>query len=168
MAEKLIGSEGAQKFLTKDTACPSLPVKYRIWGFCISFILGIFISLLSLLLFVFGSLTNVSKFVIVYTLGNICALASSFFLFGPLRQLKLMFKTTRIIATIVCLICIIFTLVFCLVLYNPDKGGHKIVIWILFILQYVSMFWYILSYIPFARTIFKSCCKCICDCDGDL
>ena len=104
-------------------------------------------------------------FAIVYTIGNILSLLSSFFLFGPCKQLKYMFKKTRIIATILVLFFMIFTLIFSLVIYDKNKGGHKIVIWILIICQYCATFWYIISYIPFARTIFKKCFKCLCDFD---
>ena len=76
-----------------------------------------------------------------------------------------MFKKTRIIATIMCLFCIIFTLVFALTFYDREKAGHNIIMWILIILQYIAMFWYVLSYIPFARTICLKCCKCLCNCD---
>ena len=92
-------------------------------------------------------------------------LASTFFLIGPMRQLKLMCKKTRIVASIICLFCIVFTLVYALTFYDGDYVGHVIIMWILIILQYVSMFWYILSYIPFARTICAKCCKCLCSCD---
>lgn len=165
MKSGLLSSETAQQALTKDSACPSLPVKYRITGFIVCFVVGLFLSLLSTCLFVFGSLKSPYKFAIVYTIGNILSLLSSFFLFGPCKQLKYMFKKTRIIATILVLFFMIFTLIFSLVIYDKNKGGHKIVIWILIICQYCATFWYIISYIPFARTIFKKCFKCLCDFD---
>ena len=165
MEEKLVTSEAAQNYLTKDTACPTLPVKYRIWGFVISFLLGLILSLLTIFLFFFGNKSKASRFAILYTVGNIAMLASSFFLFGPMRQLKLMCKKTRIVASIIFLFCIVFTLVFALTLYDRDNGGHILIMWILIVLQYISTFWYILSYIPFARTICTKCCKCLCNCD---
>ena len=165
MEENLVKSETAQKILTKDTACPSLPVKYRIWGFITCFLLGFLISILTMLLFFFGDKSKASRFAIIYTVGNIASLLATFFLIGPMRQLKLMFKKTRIIATIMCLFCIIFTVVFALTFYDREKAGHNIIMWILIILQYIAMFWYVLSYIPFARTICLKCCKCLCNCD---
>ena len=165
MEEKLVTSEAGLKILTKDTACPSLPVKYRIWGFLTCFLLGLALSILTIFLFFLGDKSKAGRFAILYTAGNIFMLASTFFLIGPMRQLKLMCKKTRIVASIVCLFCIVFTLVYALTFYDGEKTGHIIIMWILIILQYVSMSWYILSYIPFARTICAKCCKCLCSCD---
>ena len=133
MEENIVTSEVGQKVLTKDSACPKLPVKYRIAGFCTCFILGFILSFFS----------------------------SFLFLFGPCSQLKRMFKKTRIVATIICLFCIVFTFIYALFIYSNESGIHKVVLWILIAAQYVSMFWYILSYIPFARTLCKKCCKCL-------
>ena len=158
----LLSSETAQSALTKDSACPSLPAKYRFWGFIICFCLGFVLDLIAIILFI----TNASavKFGLMFTFGNIASLASTFFLMGPLRQAKLMFKKTRIIATIMFLVCLIFTFIFSIWLYNGSTG-HKVVMWILILLQIASLFWYVLSYIPFARTICKKICGCICSCD---
>ena len=161
MEENIVTSEVGQKVLTKDSACPKLPVKYRIAGFCTCYILGFILSFFSSFLFLFGSITQPYKFAIIYTLGNIISLLSSFFLFGPCSQLKRMFKKTRIVATIICLFCIVFTFIYALFIYSNESGIHKVVLWILIAAQYVSMFWYILSYIPFARTLCKTCCKCL-------
>ncbi len=166
MEEKLVTTEVGQKLLTKDSACPSLPVKYRIWGFCICFILGLILSFFSTFMFIFGAIKQPYKFAVLYTLGNIVSLLSSFFLFGPCSQFKRMFKKTRVVATIICLFCIIFTLIYAIWIYKDEGFGYKLIMWILIIAQYLSMFWYILSYIPFARTICKKCCKCIIEKQG--
>ena len=163
MEENIVTSEVGQKLLTKDSACPSLPVKYRITGFLVCFGLGLILSIFSFVMLFIGAMSKPYKFAIVYTLGNILSLASTFFFFCSCKQLKLMCKKTRIVATIICIFCIVFTFIFALVIYNKDKGSHKIIMWILIIAQYISMFWYILSYIPFARTICKKCCKCLVD-----
>ena len=165
MSESLVTSEGGLAVLTKDSACPSLPAKYRFWGFVICFGLGVFVSLLTSILFV--AKTGDKKFAILYSVGIILALLSSFFLWGPMRQLKSMFKKTRVVATIMLLVILIFTLVFALALYDEDKKGHKIIILLCVVLEYCALFWYTLSYIPFARTLFKKCCKCLCSCDEE-
>ena len=158
----LLSSETAQGVLTKDSACPSLPVKYRFWGFVSCFCLGVLLIVIAMFLFVAN--TSALKFGLLLTFGNIFALASTFFLIGPMRQAKLMFKKTRIFATILCLFCILFTFIFSLWIYN-ESTLHKVVMWILIILQFASLFWYVLSYIPFARTICKKICGCLCTCD---
>ncbi|CAJ0955957.1 unnamed protein product [Ranitomeya imitator] len=92
---------------------------------------------------------GIKLFAIFYTLGNIAALASTCFLMGPLKQLKKMFEPTRLIATIIMLLCLVCTL--CAVFWWKKKG-----LALLFcILQFLAMTWYSLSFIPFARYIRK-------------
>uniref|UniRef100_A0A4W6G5Z1 Vesicle transport protein n=1 Tax=Lates calcarifer TaxID=8187 RepID=A0A4W6G5Z1_LATCA len=79
--------------------------------------------------------TGIKLFAIFYTLGNIAALASTCFLMGPLKQLKRMFEPTRLIATIVMLLCLILTL--CAVFWWHKKGLAIIFC----ILQFLAMTW---------------------------
>ena len=165
MSESLVTSEASLKILTKDSACPSLPIKYRFWGFVICFCLGVVVSLLTSILFVTNK--GPPKFAILYTVGIILSLLSSFFLFGPMRQLKSMFKKTRIVATLMLLIVLVFTLVFAFALFDEDNKAHGLIIILCVVLEYIALFWYTLSYVPFGRTIFKKCCKCLCDFDNE-
>lgn len=72
----------------------------------------------------------------------------TFFLSGPLKQLKKMFEPTRLVATLVFLAMIVLTLVAGLILRNP------VLALICIIAQYLAMAWYSLSYIPYARYLF--------------
>ncbi|XP_034249411.1 vesicle transport protein SFT2B [Thrips palmi] len=119
----------------------------RIKGFIICFVIGIFLSLLgSIALFLHKGM---AVFAIFYTLGNITSLASTCFLMGPVNQMKKMFASTRIIATILVLSMIVLTLFAALYLKNAGLA-------LLFIiLQSVAMTWYSISYIPYARTAVK-------------
>ena len=164
MSSSLLGSEAVQKVITKDSACPSMPVKHRIAGFIVCFILGFALSILSTVLFIIGSL-EAYKFAILFSLGNICSLLSSLFLIGPCRQLKRMFEKTRIAATILVLFFIAFTLIYALVIYK-DELFHKIILLIIIALQFGANIWYLLSYIPFGRTACKKCVACVCDMDS--
>ena len=164
MSSSLLGSEAVQKVITKDSACPSMPVKYRIIGFIVCFIVGFALSILSGILFIFGMFAPY-KFAILFTLGNICSILSSLFIVGPCGQIKNMFAKTRIIATILVLFFIVFTLVYALVIYK-DKVGHKILLWIIIALQFAANIWYLLSYIPFGRTACKKCVACCCNMDN--
>ena len=148
MEGELIESEVEQTSLTKDTACPSLPEKFLKTGFCVGFLLGTLISVLGVMLFIYKICLEVYVFASLFTLGNICSLLSTLFLFGPKKQFKYMFQIKRIFATILCLICIVFIFVFCLAIYDNENGIHKIVLWCLVLVQYFSMYWYILSYFP--------------------
>ncbi|XP_065256497.1 vesicle transport protein SFT2A isoform X4 [Emys orbicularis] len=95
--------------------------------------------------------SGLKLFAVFYTIGNIAALASTCFLMGPVKQLKKMFEPTRLIATIVMLLCLIFTL--CAVFWWGKKG-----LALLFcIFQFLAMTWYSLSYIPFARDAVIKC-----------
>ena len=161
--ESLLGSEAAGKVLTKDTLCPSLTVKQRIYGFLGCFIFGMILSFLSIG-GIFGALMNPIRFAIIYSLGNLCSLGSTMFLIGPMRQLKRMFKKTRYVASILFLGSLIATLVFAIGFYEKKKKWHKLVLIGLMICQFCALFWYTLSWIPFGRKIFtKICCKVCCE-----
>uniref|UniRef100_A0A3P9QJ32 Vesicle transport protein n=2 Tax=Poecilia reticulata TaxID=8081 RepID=A0A3P9QJ32_POERE len=122
----------------------SLSFSTRVKWFVICFAGGILFSILgSALLFLPGP--GIKLFAVFYTLGNIAALSSTCFLMGPLKQLKRMFEPTRLIATIVMLLCFVLTL--CAVFWWHKKGLAIIFC----ILQFLAMTWYSISYIPFAR-----------------
>uniref|UniRef100_A0A3B3TL73 Vesicle transport protein n=1 Tax=Poecilia latipinna TaxID=48699 RepID=A0A3B3TL73_9TELE len=97
----------------------SLSFSTRVKWFVICFAGGILCSILgSALLFLPGS--GIKLFAVFYTLGNIAALSSTCFLMGPLKQLKRMFEPTRLIATIIMLLCFVLTL--CAVFWWHKKG----------------------------------------------
>uniref|UniRef100_A0A3B3RY73 Vesicle transport protein n=1 Tax=Paramormyrops kingsleyae TaxID=1676925 RepID=A0A3B3RY73_9TELE len=122
----------------------TLSYSTRVKWFVICFACGILCSILgTALLFV-----NVKLFAVFYTLGNFAALGSTCFLMGPLKQLKRMFEPTRLIATIVMLLCLALTL--CAALWWDRKGLAIIFC----ILQFLAMTWYSISYIPFASYVF--------------
>ncbi|XP_042545651.1 vesicle transport protein SFT2A [Dipodomys spectabilis] len=127
----------------------SLSFSTRLKCFVICFVAGIFFSILGTGLL---WLPNIKLFAVFYTLGNLSALASTCFLMGPVKQLKKMFETTRLLATVIMLLCLVFTL--CAALW------HKKELALLFcILQFLSMTWYSLSYIPYARDAVLKCCS---------
>ncbi|CAN0149635.1 vesicle transport protein SFT2B-like [Lampetra fluviatilis] len=121
----------------------------RLKSFVACFIFGILCSILGT---VFLWLKNgLILFAVFYTLGNICALCSTCFLMGPLKQLKRMFNPARAIATSVMLCCLVCTL--CSAFWWKNKP-----LALLFcILQFLSLTWYSLSYIPYARDMVKKC-----------
>ncbi|XP_077342665.1 vesicle transport protein SFT2A isoform X3 [Lithobates pipiens] len=103
----------------------------------------------SALLWVPGA--GIKLFAVFYTLGNVAALTSTCFLMGPVKQLKKMFEPTRLIATVVMLLCLICTL--CAVFWWQKKG----LAFLFCILQFLAMTWYSISYIPFARDAIIKC-----------
>ncbi|XP_043286545.1 vesicle transport protein SFT2A isoform X1 [Venturia canescens] len=119
----------------------------RIKGFAICFIIGILCSFLgSFALFLNRGLT---VFAVFYTFGNIISLASTCFLMGPVNQLKKMFASTRIIATLLVFFSLGMTLFAAIEL---KKAGLAL---LFIILQSLAMTWYSLSYIPYARDAVK-------------
>ncbi|XP_065177138.1 vesicle transport protein SFT2B-like [Sycon ciliatum] len=128
--------------------CASLSWETRIKGFACCFATGLCLSIIA---YVMVFTQNYTAFGLCYSFGTVTALASSFFLVGPAKQLKNMFAEKRLIAVIVLLVMIALTL--CSALWWK-KGGLCI---IFAIFQFLAMAWYSLSYIPFARNAVKSC-----------
>ncbi|XP_018570892.1 vesicle transport protein SFT2A [Anoplophora glabripennis] len=119
----------------------------RIKGFLICFIIGILLSFLgSFALFLNRGLT---VFAVFYTLGNVVSILSTCFLMGPFNQIKKMFASTRLIATIIVLVSFTMTLLSALVFH---KAGLAL---LFIIIQSLAMTWYSLSYIPYARDAVK-------------
>eukprot|EP00298_Acanthocystis_sp_HF-20_P026970 c4829_g1_i1.p1 GENE.c4829_g1_i1~~c4829_g1_i1.p1 ORF type:complete len:168 (-),score=34.07 c4829_g1_i1:138-641(-) len=134
----------------ENNLCPSLSKTQRLYGFCICFVVGIVISVIGYITLLTGNLTS---FAVLYTFGNLVAIASSSFIAGPCRQLKSMFSPTRRIATIVYLLAIILTLV---VAFATGKPALCI---LMIIVQWLALIWYILTYIPYGRKMVTNCCK---------
>ena len=86
-------------------------------------------------------------FVINATVGNIIALAGSFFMTGPQAQLRKMWQENRRTATSLYLGSLFMTLLVAFTRF-PGQGFFLAV---LMICQYLSITWYTLSYIPFAH-----------------
>ncbi|KAJ8599328.1 hypothetical protein CTAYLR_005352 [Chrysophaeum taylorii] len=119
--------------------CPKLTYKQRLVGFVACFGIGMLIEFGSFFRIVQLIKGNPKPFVrivytvavhfvvalqaICYTLGNIIAICSSFFLSGPWNQVKRMFAPTRAIATAIYLTSIFATL-FCAYYPNiPARAG---------------------------------------------
>jgi Got1/Sft2-like family len=92
---------------------------------------------------------NAVPFVLNATVGNIIALCGSCFLSGPHSQMKKMWAETRRTATIAYLGSLFLTL---LIAFIPNFPGPRgLLLLLLMLCQYVSITWYCLSYIPYAR-----------------
>ncbi|XP_036172172.1 vesicle transport protein SFT2A isoform X1 [Myotis myotis] len=98
----LSGQDDEEQGLTAQVLdASSLSFSTRVKWFAICFVSGIFFSILGTgLLWLPG---GIKLFAVFYTFGNIAALASTCFLMGPFKQLKKMFETTRLLATVVML-----------------------------------------------------------------
>ncbi|KAL4232494.1 Vesicle transport protein SFT2B [Mactra antiquata] len=139
-----------QGIVTQISDASTLSWGTRIRGFIICFILGVSLSILGSCLLWLPK-NGLILFAVFYTLGNILSLTSTCFLMGPCNQLKKMFASTRIFATILVIVMLILTLVCALALKN---AGLTL---LCCIVQFLALTWYSLSYIPFARDAVKKC-----------
>uniref|UniRef100_A0A8B9BW47 Vesicle transport protein n=2 Tax=Anser TaxID=8842 RepID=A0A8B9BW47_9AVES len=106
----------------------------RVKGFIACFAIGCLFSVLgSCLIWIPGK--GLMLFAAFYTLGNIASIGSTLFLMGPMKQLKRMFEPTRLIATVVMLLCLVLTL--CSAFWWAKKG----LVLIFCILQFFALAW---------------------------
>jgi len=115
----------------------------RLYGFGGCLALGFILSILGSVVLFLGQL---GSFAILYALGTVVALVGTGFLIGFTKQIKLMFKPVRIVATIIFLACIGLVFVGAFVI----KSDVLCIVFV--ILEYLAYTWYTLSYIPYART----------------
>jgi hypothetical protein len=122
----------------------------RLIGFGSCLVVGLVLGFISFFFF-----ANVKMFATFYTLGNITSLAGTGFIVGPMRQVKAMLKPTRYIAAIIFVLSMIGTLCACFAMDETNKS-RGIVIIVCVIVQFCALWWYSLSYIPFARKMVSS------------
>ncbi|XP_034408117.1 vesicle transport protein SFT2B-like [Cyclopterus lumpus] len=149
------GSTDGTGILERANEASTLAWGTRMKGFGVCFVLGIVCSILaSCTLWIPG--VGLIVFAVLYSVGNVSALASTMFLIGPCRQLKTMCARERAFATVLVLVCLALTL--CAAFWWKNNG-----LALLFcVLQFLAFAWYGLSYIPFARDGFmKLCSVCV-------
>jgi flagellar biosynthesis protein FlhB len=132
---------------SEESLCPSLNFKQRLQGCAVCGGIGLIFLILS---WVTVFLMQYALFGVLFSVGSLALLGSTFFLAGPLRQLKNMFSEGRWIASTVYIITLVLTIVCAVVL------GSGILTIIMCIIQLGALAWYILSYIPFARDAVKA------------
>jgi hypothetical protein len=133
-----------------DGGClPALSYRERILGCATCMVAGYLLSM--------GSLWRIKDLVVHHdplpfvmnaTIGNILALAGSFFLSGPKHQMDRMWHDKRRTATTLYLSSLGLTVC---VAFLPIPIGKGLLLLLLMFCQYVSIAWYCLSYIPFAH-----------------
>ncbi|XP_060934686.1 SFT2 domain containing 2a [Limanda limanda] len=116
----------------------------RLKGFAVCFVVGAACTVVGVCL-LFLPRIGITLFIVFYTFGNLCALGSTMFLMGPMRQLKKMCDKTRALATAIMITCLVLTL--CAAFWWKNFGLALLFV----ILQVLSFAWYSLSYIPYMR-----------------
>ena len=146
--------------------CPKLTMQQRLYGFSACFCCGLLLSFLGWLELLKKEIDN---FAIFYTLGNVVALSSSLFFVGPTAQIKKMTAKKRWVATLMYFMAMGATLFVALYPGLDNRASLREVLVILCIMiQWCAMVWYSLSYIPFGRTILKTCCQKTCSLGDDV
>lgn len=145
--------EHGQSLLDEDSEdlCSLTPVQ-RLYAFGGCLTGGVVCMILSLLVF-----AKPLKFAVLFTFGNLLAVGSTAFLFGPGQQMRLMFDSVRIYATAIYLGCVVLALICALWIHN------KILTVIAMISEICALIWYSLSYIPFARRMVSELMIRFCD-----
>ncbi|CAB4271600.1 unnamed protein product [Prunus armeniaca] len=135
--------EGGEGFLDEesDGFC-ALSATQRMYGFAACLLAGLVCMFLSLIVF-----AKPIKFAVLFTFGNLLAVGSTAFLFGPGQQMRMMFDSVRVYATAIYLGCVVIALICALWIHS------KILTIIAIICEVCALIWYSLSYIPFARRI---------------
>ena len=136
-----------------DDWLPSLTWKQRVIGCLSCMAVGYTLSLGSFFRMTQLLAGNPGPFVLTATFGNIVSLCGSCFLTGPTNQMRKMFHETRRIATGLYLGSLVLTLI--VAFAAEGLPGQGIILIVLMLVQYVSIAWYCLSYIPFARQAAK-------------
>ena len=132
---KAVGIEKKQTVTDQilDESCPKLSYNQRLTGYVLCMSVGFLLTIGSLVRLKALLHGDPEPFVIYFTFGNLCAIASCFFLSGPKSHCKKMIDPTRRIATAFYLITIFFT--FFVVFYEkiPDDGRVGIIILCVFV-----------------------------------
>jgi len=121
----------------------------RVKGFVASFLIGVILAVLGGITLALGG--SIKTFGVLYTFGNITAIASTCFLMGPWAQLQKMFAPTRLIASIVMIVSLALTL--CAAFWWKTT----LLALVFVVVQFLAMTWYCISYIPYARDAVSKC-----------
>ena len=122
----------------------------RLYGFIFCAGLGLLCSFLSVM-FLSTILIKPTKFAVANTLGNVLSIGSTAFLVGPKKQFKTMFKPVRAVAAAIYLSALVATLLVAIYVRTA------VLVLLMILIQYAAYIWYCASYIPYARTMLRSC-----------
>ena len=137
--------------------CPSMTYSQRLMGCGACMVMGLILSAGSTMRIVKLLKGDPIPFAVMYTFGNILAVSSSCFLYGPRAQAKQMFADTRFVTTLVYFTCMGATLY--LAFHGADVKFRGMLLMITIFVQFLALCWYTLSFVPFARQFITSCCK---------
>ena len=141
-----------------DSCCPNMSKTYRIAGFLICAVVGLFFGLFSFSSLLPGGKDKTVSNAIWLTGGNLLCICSTLFLTSFTNQVKKMLEPARALNTIILLASMAATIVFAIL----ATGIFLVLIWVAIGVQYAAMVWYILSYIPHGQEFCAGCMKSCC------
>lgn len=89
---------------------------------------------------------------VVYSLGTMLSIGGSFFLWGPMSQLKKSFDPDRRVASALLILSICLVITFAIL-------GITIVALIFVVVQYAAYLWYTVCMLPYGRKLACFCLK---------
>jgi len=166
MKQKILGAVGMKNEASEGSSWSSelgeeieemcsLTMQQRMIGFAVCASFGFLISFGSFFRFAKAMAGQPAPFAVNYSLGNIIALCSTGFLVGPCRQLQNITTGHRLLCSVGYLSSIALTL---FASFNKGLGhGQAVLILALCVVQFICWAFYVMSYIPFGRTLLKQC-----------
>uniref|UniRef100_A0A7S0B7B1 Vesicle transport protein n=1 Tax=Pyrodinium bahamense TaxID=73915 RepID=A0A7S0B7B1_9DINO len=133
-----------------SACCPRLGFKQRLFGCACCFLLGQLMQFCS-----FGAATGIllgrpGRFACLYTLGNLVMMAASFFLSGPKAQCRKIKAKDRALTSFVYFSTMFLTLA---AVFAGPFFCRALVILALVVVQWLSLVWYVLSYVPYGHSM---------------
>ena len=132
-----------EKTSKNESLCKKMSLRNRIYGWLICMCVGWVVSFISggmVRKLATGGDIALIKFFVFYLIGTSCALGSSFFLWGPIKQCKSMFDETRRVVTSIYMGCIvsIITLITMRFIYSDNETLRKLTVPLLFLLIFIQ------------------------------
>ncbi|CAO1619757.1 unnamed protein product [Parajaminaea phylloscopi] len=119
--------------------------RQRLIGFVSCVVGGFALSIIgAVLVFI-----NLALFAVLYSIGVIVSLVGTGFLIGFAKQIKQMFKSIRLVATLILFAAFAMVWVSAFALHS----GIAAIVFV--VVLYLAYIWYSLSYIPYARDMVK-------------
>ncbi|OQS00926.1 hypothetical protein ACHHYP_02138 [Achlya hypogyna] len=164
--QRLLDGDDAPVSPQNETlSCPSLDLSYkeRLFGCLLCFLLGMVLSLGSTVRLAQLVHGRPAPFAVCYTLGNVLSLGCTMFFVGPVSQCQSMFHAKRRYSAATYVVFIGVTLALCFSPNVPHRAGLVV---LSVLIQFCALWWYTLSYIPYARAAVKGVARKFC-CQDD-
>eukprot|EP01127_Copromyxa_protea_P005137 TRINITY_DN14985_c0_g1_i1.p1 TRINITY_DN14985_c0_g1~~TRINITY_DN14985_c0_g1_i1.p1 ORF type:complete len:227 (-),score=22.35 TRINITY_DN14985_c0_g1_i1:73-753(-) len=141
-------------FLPSESCCPTLSLKYRIVGFLSCLLIGLGLCVIGAVIMYTDK--DMTTFAVLYSIGNVVAIASTNFLSGPRSQFKKCIHPTRLPVALVFLAAFTVTLV---VAFTQDDNN---IVLIFLVIQWLALIYYSITLFPCAHKFCSKLCASCC------